>query len=65
MLNKAVVVDPGMPYILASGVNSPIYCDMRKLLSDVETRSDIIKSIANLIRQEGFDNYVIVYLYKI
>jgi len=60
LLNKAVVVDPGMPYILASGVNSPIYCDMRKLLSDVETRSDIIKSIANLIRQEGFDNYVIV-----
>ena len=60
LLNKAVVVDPTMPYILASGVNSPIYCDMRKLLSDVETRSDIIKSIANLIRQEGFDNYVIV-----
>ena len=60
LLNKAVVVDPAMPYILASGVNSPIYCDMRKLLSDVETRSDIIKSIANLIRQEGFDNYVIV-----
>ena len=46
LLNKAVVVDPAMPYILASGVNSPIYCDMRKLLSDVETRSDIIKSIA-------------------
>ena len=60
LLNKAVVVDPAMPYILASGVNSPIYCDMRKLLSDVETRSDIIKSIANLIRQEDFDNYVIV-----
>ena len=60
LLNKAVVVDPTMPYVLASGVNSPIYCDMRKLLSDVETRSDIIKNIADLIKKEGFNNYVIV-----
>ena len=58
--NQAVVVDPTMPYILASGVNSPIYCDMRKLLSDVETRGEIINKIADLIERERFNNYVVV-----
>ena len=35
------------PFLLASGVNSPIYWDMRKLLSDVETRGEIINKIAD------------------
>jgi orotate phosphoribosyltransferase len=49
-----------MPYKLASGVNSPVYCDIRKLLSDVATRNEIIEKLSTKIQKEKFENYVLV-----
>lgn len=60
LLNQAVVVDPSMPYTLASGVNSPVYCDIRKLLSDVETRNEIIENLSTKIQKEKFEDYILV-----
>jgi orotate phosphoribosyltransferase len=60
LLNQAVVVDSSMPYKLASGVNSPVYCDIRKLLSDVATRNEIIEKLSTKIQKEKFENYVLV-----
>jgi len=60
LLNQAVVVDSSMPYKLASGINSPVYCDIRKLLSDVATRNEIIEKLSTKIQKEKFENYVLV-----
>ena len=47
---KAVFLRPEEPFVWASGIHSPIYCDNRLTLSYVETRQVIEEGLAQLIR---------------
>jgi len=48
---KAVFLRPEEPFTWASGIKSPIYCDNRLTLSDVDVRRDVEESLAETIRQ--------------
>jgi len=48
---KAVFLRPAEPFTWASGIKSPIYCDNRLTLSDVEVREDVENGLAETIRQ--------------
>lgn len=50
---KAVKLSPGEPFKWSSGWKSPIYCDNRITLSDVESRTFIKEALAKLI-QDNF-----------
>ena len=47
---KAVFLRPEDPFVWASGIKAPIYCDNRLTLSDVSVRDDVENSLAELIR---------------
>lgn len=47
---KAVFLRPNEPFTWASGIKSPIYCDNRLTLSDVEVREDVENGLAQLIQ---------------
>jgi orotate phosphoribosyltransferase len=49
---KAVKLSPENPFKWSSGWNSPIYCDNRITLSDVEARNFIKKALAKAIKKE-------------
>lgn len=49
---QAVKLSPQNPFKWSSGWNSPIYCDNRITLSDVEARTFIKKALAKAIRKE-------------
>jgi len=49
---RAVKLSPQKPFRWSSGWNSPIYCDNRITLSDVEARTFIKKALAKAIRKE-------------
>ena len=38
-----------------SGIKSPVYCDLRALISDVETRRVIVDAFAELLKDQNFD----------
>lgn len=48
---KAVFLRPGQPFIWASGIKSPIYCDNRLTLSYPSVRSRVENGLAALIRE--------------
>lgn len=48
----AVVVRPEEPFIWASGIKSPIYCDNRLSLSEPKVRTEIESSLAEVIKTE-------------
>jgi len=48
---KAVFLRPNEPFTWASGIKSPIYCDNRLTLSDVQVRDDVERALAETIRQ--------------
>ena len=48
---KAVKLSPDQPFKWSSGWNSPIYCDNRITLSDVEARTFIKKALAKAIKK--------------
>ena len=48
---KAVFFRPEEPFIWASGIKSPVYCDNRLTLSDVEVRTDVENGLAQLIKE--------------
>lgn len=48
---RAVKLSPQKPFQWSSGWNSPIYCDNRITLSDVEARSFIKKALAKAIKK--------------
>ena len=48
---RAVFLRPAEPFTWASGIKSPIYCDNRLTLSDVEVREEVENGLASLIRQ--------------
>ena len=47
---KAVFFRPEEPFIWASGIKSPVYCDNRLTLSDVQVRADVENGLAALVR---------------
>ena len=49
---KAVFFRPEEPFIWASGIKSPVYCDNRLTLSDVAVRGDVENGLAQLIREQ-------------
>lgn len=49
---EAVTLRPSDPFIWASGIRSPIYCDNRVLLSYPKARNAIIKGFVDLIRKK-------------
>ena len=48
---KAVFLRPQEPFTWASGIKSPIYCDNRLVLSDVEARRAVENGLAGLVRE--------------
>ena len=48
---KAVFLRPNEPFTWASGIKSPIYCDNRLTLSDIQVRDDVENGLATLIRE--------------
>ncbi len=48
---RAVFFRPEEPFIWASGIKSPVYCDNRLTLSDVKVRTDVEEGLASLIRE--------------
>jgi len=47
---KAVFLRPDDPFTWASGIKSPIYCDNRLTLTDVEARDAVENGLAELIK---------------
>ncbi len=56
---KAVELRPESPFTWVSGINSPIYCDNRKILSHPGVRNYVIESFCKLIdHQYSYANVV-------
>lgn len=49
---KAVFFSPDKPFTWASGIKSPVYCDNRLTLTNVEVRLDVENAIAETIKKE-------------
>ena len=47
----AVFFRPDEPFTWASGIKSPVYCDNRLTLTDVEVRTDVEEGLATLVRE--------------
>ncbi len=47
---KAVFFRPEEPFLWASGIKSPVYCDNRLTLSDPEVRTDVENGLAEIVR---------------
>ena len=56
---KAVMLRPETPFTWASGWNSPIYCDNRRILSYPEIREKVCSWMADIIRKQYPDVEVI------
>ena len=56
---KAVFLRPEEPFTWTSGIQSPIYCDNRLLISQVEARRFITKAFVNLIQARNLKPQVI------
>lgn len=56
----AVKLSPKEPFTWASGWKSPIYCDNRKALSDVDTRDDIVEGLTDICDSAFDETDVIV-----
>ncbi len=48
---KAVFLRPDEPFIWASGIKSPIYCDNRLTLTAPEVRTDVENGLAQLVKE--------------
>ena len=48
---RAVFFRPEEPFTWASGIKSPVYCDNRLTLSDVQVRGDVENGLASLVRE--------------
>ncbi len=57
---KAVFFRPEEPFTWASGIKSPVYCDNRLTLSDVEVRTDVETSLAATIKENYPDAEVLM-----
>ena len=57
---KAVYFRPEEPFIWASGIKSPVYCDNRLTLTAPEVRNDVENALAETIRDEYPDVEVLM-----
>ena len=57
---KAVWFRPEEPFIWASGIKSPIYCDNRLTLTAPEVRTDVEKALAETIQEQYPDVEVLM-----
>ncbi len=57
---KAVFFRPDEPFTWASGIKSPVYCDNRLTLTDVQVRNDVENGLAELIRKNYPDVEVLM-----
>ena len=57
---KAVFFRPEEPFTWASGIKSPVYCDNRLTLSDVDVRTDVEEGLAQLIKENYPDVEVLM-----
>ena len=57
---KAVFFRPEEPFIWASGIKSPVYCDNRLTLTAPEVRLDIEEGLAEVIRENYPDAQVLM-----
>ncbi len=57
---KAVFFRPDEPFTWASGIKSPVYCDNRLTLTDVEVRNDVENGLATLIKENYPDVEVLM-----
>ena len=48
----AVFLRPDEPFVWASGIKSPIYCDNRLILTAPEARNEVEQDIADTVRRE-------------
>lgn len=53
---KAIQLNPQNPFTWASGWNSPVYCDNRKILSFPEVRNYVKQGLLNIAKQD-FSGY--------
>ena len=56
---NAIKLNTKNPFTWASGIKSPIYCDNRLILSNIEIRDYIANQMANIISKSFSDNYII------
>ena len=56
---NAIKLNTKTPFTWASGIKSPIYCDNRLILSNIEIRDYIANQMANIISKSFSDNYII------
>ena len=57
---KAVFFRPNEPFTWASGIKSPVYCDNRLTLTDVEVRNDVEQGLAQIISENYPDVEVLM-----
>ena len=57
---RAVFFRPEEPFIWASGIKSPVYCDNRLILTAPEVRSTVESALADTIRREYPDVQVLM-----
>ncbi len=57
---KAVFFRPEEPFTWASGIKSPVYCDNRLTLSDINVRNDVENGLATLIKENYPDVEVLM-----
>ncbi len=48
---EAVIVRPELPFVWASGIKAPVYCDNRLTLTSPDVRNDVENGLAELIRK--------------
>jgi len=56
---NAIKLNTKTPFTWASGIKSPIYCDNRLILSNIEIRDYIANQMANIISKSFSGNYII------
>lgn len=57
---KAVFFRPNEPFTWASGIKSPVYCDNRLTLTNVEVRNDVEQGLAQIISENYPDAEVLM-----
>ena len=56
----AVFLRPDEPFVWASGIKSPIYCDNRLILTAPEARNEVEQAIADPVRREFSEAQVLM-----
>ena len=56
----AVFLRPDEPFVWASGIKSPIYCDNRLILTAPEARNEVEQAIADTVRREDPEAQVLM-----